>query len=137
MQRLLRFSLLLLGLLWTTATFAGPSDGDLFVSLVGSWREARALECESHEQRIDLGKDGTFRIAGNATFCDAPSISFVVEGIWAVQSGYFTYAATTSSPSDLMPAGQQFNDQIVSVTATDWLMIEESTGHESHAVRLP
>ena len=59
------------------------------------------------------------------------------EGTWYVKGNKFGYKTTYSNaPGKVPPLGEVFEDQIVSVTKQEWVMVEQSTGNRSVARRI-
>lgn len=136
-HQLFQVSLLVTAQLFAcTAGFAeSQTDTQLKSKLVGRWQELRELGCESHQQTMQLRPNGTFQVNGIIRTCDDTS-TFVWRGKWRVKDSKFWYKTTYSSPKDLFPIGEELSDQIISVSASEWVMKEESTGNESHAFRV-
>lgn len=136
-HQLFQVSLLVTAQLFAcTAGFAeSQTDAQLKSKLVGRWQELRELGCESHQQTMQLRPNGTFQVNGIIRTCDDTS-TFVWRGKWRVKDSKFWYKTTYSSPKDLFPIGEELSDQIISVSASEWVMKEESTGNESHAFRV-
>jgi hypothetical protein len=89
---------------------------------------------QRHEQTVELDKDGSFLVAGTKSERGA-AMKFAFRGVWRVRDGYFWYKTLSSEPPDFYPAGEELKDRIVSVSDSEWVMIEESTGQESRARR--
>lgn len=120
---------------FVTIAAAAESDVVLRSRLVGTWEETRVVDDERHEQRITLRNDGEFEVTG-ILYQRGKSIPFVWRGKWQVRNGKFLYTTTFSKPPKLYPVGESFEDTIVSVSDTEWVMIEQSTGEKSHARRV-
>ena len=112
------------------------SDSDRAASLVGRWVEVREMGDIRHEQIINLNANGSFIVAG-AKIEGRVVTPFAFSGAWEVRNGYFWYKTLSSEPADLVPAGEELRDRIVSITESRWVMVEESTGQESRAWRYP
>ena len=117
------------------AVAAAESDTVLRSRLVGTWEELRIVDNERHEHRIALRNDGEFEVNGVLRE-GKKSTPFVWRGKWQVKNGKFVYTTTFSKPPEIYPLGESFSDTIVSVTETEWIMIEQSTGEKSRARRI-
>jgi len=117
-----------------SGTGAEP-DAVLRSRLIGIWEETRLVDNERYEQRIALTKDGQFEVKGTHVEDNKPT-PFTWRGKWQVKNGKFLYSTTFSDPPDLYPPGESFEDTIVSVSSTEWVMIEQSTGNESRSRRV-
>lgn len=111
------------------------SDAELRTRLVGRWQELRDLVCESHQQVMYMRSNGTFEVNGVIRSCESIR-QFIWKGTWTVKNGKMKYKTTYSSPKDEFPLGEEWEDEIVSVSSNEWVMREESTGNESRAFRL-
>ncbi len=111
------------------------SDAEITKRLVGYWREVHLAECEKHQQRMRLNQDGTFEVTGTIEACDKKT-SFVWRGNWYVKEGKFGYTTTYSNAPDQFPVGEKQEDQIVSVSGREWVMVEQSTGNKSIATKV-
>ena len=130
------FVLLLCCSLFAGVAFSAErSDAQLRSSLVGRWQEFRDLGCEKHQQTILLRSNGTFQVTGHVHACDE-EFDFVWEGKWRVKNSKFFYKTTQSSRPDYFPIGEELSDSIVLVSDEEWVMVEVSTGNESHAFRV-
>jgi hypothetical protein len=116
------------------ANAAGP-DNVFRTRLIGTWHEKRVIDCETNDFRIDLKQDGSFEVKGLVEGCGR-KFTLTWRGKWEVKAGRFHYTTTFSDPPDEYPVGESFSDQIVSVTSTEWVMLEESTGRKSIAKRV-
>lgn len=126
----------LLAALLSHATFAqSESDTEIRMRLVGQWQEQRSVPCEEYKQRIHLHKDGTFKVNGTIVACDGTT-PFVWQGTWHIKNGKFSYITTYSNVPTQFPIGESFEDQVISVTDREWIMIEQSTGKKSIATRV-
>jgi len=103
--------------------------------LVGHWREQRRVPCEEYKQDIHLNEDGTFEVYGTIVACDG-KIPFIWRGTWRIKNGKFSYITTYSNALNQFPIGESFEDQIISVTDREWIMVEQSTGGKSIATRI-
>lgn len=121
---------------FVTIGAAAESDSALRSRLVGTWEESRTVDNETHNQRITLRKDGSFEVQGTLREGQKKPEPFVFRGIWTVQNGKFLYMANYSMPSTALPVGESFADTIISVSDTEWVMIEQSTGQKSRARRV-
>jgi hypothetical protein len=136
MRPLARATATLLLALLASCTSVPISDADYATALAGRWVEVRAIENERHEQIINLNSNGSFLVSG--TKIERGVVTpFAFSGIWEVRTGYFWYKTLTSQPADFYPPGEEYKDRIVSVTNTEWVMLEESSGQESRAWRYP
>ncbi len=111
------------------------SDAALRSKLVGTWVELRLVENDRHEQRMTLARDGTFEVKG-VLHEGRTTTPFVWRGKWQVSKGKLVYRTTFSDPARIYPVGEAFEDAIVSVTDSEWVMIEQSTGNKSRARRV-
>jgi hypothetical protein len=121
--------------LFTACERGLPSDAELTARLVGKWRETRQFDNERHEQVMHLNGDGSFVITGVKTESGVVT-NFRLRGQWRVQNGYFWYETLSSEPPEVYPPGEEYKDRIVSISESAWVMIEESTGQESRALKL-
>ena len=121
----------------TFCSFAGAlgSDATLSQRLVGEWQELRTVDCEVPQQVMSISAVGTFQVKGIIRGCGATT-PFTWRGNWQVKEGKFQYVTTYSAPADLYTVGERFEDQIVSVTDAEWVMLEQSTGEKSMAYRI-
>ncbi|CAN5188000.1 hypothetical protein BH11PSE11_BH11PSE11_19790 [soil metagenome] len=110
------------------------SDAELTALLTGRWEETRLLDGQTDQQVMDLRANGKFEVRGVAQESggDRP---FVWRGTWTVKGGVLLYKTTYSDYREAYPVGVDFADRILSVTASEWRMIEGSTGKESRATR--
>lgn len=132
-MRKLLLSALGIAWLYPLVSSAAEPDAALQRRLVGQWEETRRIDCEVHHQRMTLEANGTFVVHDKVEGCRKRSFSW--RGTWSIASAKFRYAVTeTTSPEDIA-VGAQFEDAIVSVTDTSWVMMEESTGGKSVATR--
>lgn len=137
MKHVLRTSVqaLLAVLLISGAAQAQESDAELAKRLLGQWQELRMLDCEGHQQVMSLTASGSFEVKGIIHACDGKT-SFTWRGKWQVQGGKFKYVTTYSEPASLYFVGETFEDEILSVTEKEWIMLEGSTGAKSTAYRV-
>jgi len=137
MKRLRSFQILLFtfAALAAMAVSSAEPDAAFRKRLVGNWRETRVVDCETNDFNISLRENGTFEVKGLVEGCGR-KFTLTWRGEWEVKAGRFHYTTTFSDPPDEYPAGESFSDQIVSVTSTEWVMLEESTGHKSIAKRV-
>ena len=124
-----------LALLSLSVSVTAETDALLRTRVVGQWIEVRKLECEEHQQRMAIYKNGTFEVTGLVTACDA-NTRFTWRGTWQVKGGKFRYTTTYSDPPEVYPLGEKFEDKIISVTDDEWVMIEQSTGNKSIARKI-
>lgn len=123
--------------LWCFALGAAPAESDatLRSRLIGTWEESRVVDNERYEQRMVLSKDGRFEVTG-VHYARNTLTPFAWRGKWEVRKGKFLYTTTFSKPAELYPVGESFEDAIVSVSETEWVMTEQSTGNKSRARRV-
>jgi hypothetical protein len=129
-----------LHLLWLLLLFVGTataqeSDAATAKRLLGQWQEFRVLDCEGHQQVMSLMASGSFEVKGVIHACDKKT-PFTWRGKWKVKGGKFQYVTTYSDPADLYAVGEEFEDQILSVSEKEWVMLEKSTGNKSVAYRI-
>ena len=115
-------------------TLAGESDASLRQKLVGDWQEIRHVDCEVHNQLTKLSADGSFEVRDSIEGC--AKRTFVWRGTWSVAHGKFRYTATYSGSPDDVPLGVPLEDEIISVSKSEWVMLEQSTGNRSVAKRV-
>lgn len=127
--------LLAAGLLFAAAAPRAQTDAELQGRLVGSWREARAVGCQQHQQQVRLQDDGSFEANGLIDDCGKVTL-FVWRGTWAVRNFRFAYVTTYANVPERFPTGTRIEDEIISVTADEWVMLEQRTGHRSVAQRV-
>lgn len=115
------------------------SDIELKGRLVGKWQETRIFknEGEVHQHNISLKSDDTFEVVGIQYYAKQQSATnFRWRGNWGVNNGMFWYTTTFSDQPSLFPAGERLEDEIISVSADEWVMIEQTTGNKSRARRV-
>lgn len=128
--------LLLAGYFMLTSLSFADSDSELRNRLVGSWEEVRSLDDEVHEHDIALRKDGTFEVKGVQRYLKRKTTTkFTWRGNWGVEKGMFWYVTTYTNQPHLFPMGGRLEDAIISVSKSEWVMIEQSTGNRSVARR--
>lgn len=116
--------------------FAAPdTDAQLRARIVGRWQELRTFDCESHQHFIQIRPNGTLEVQGVVRTCEGTR-TFIWRASWKVKDGKFQYKTTGSIPAGEYQLGQEFEDEIVSISADEWLMREQSTGGESRAYRI-
>jgi hypothetical protein len=135
LKRIYRYVFVALALGFTVLADAKESDARLRERLVGTWHENRQVDCETNSLNISLLRNGTFEVTGRIEGCGR-SFKLTWRGKWEVKAGRFFYTTTYSDPADEYPVGVSFSDEIISVTATEWTMLEESTGNTSIAKRV-
>ncbi len=128
-------ALLAAGLLLGAAAPRAQTEAELRGRLVGAWREARTAGCQQHQQQVRLNDDGSFEANGLIDDCGKVTL-FVWRGTWAVRDFRFTYVTTYASAPDRFPTGKRIEDEIISVTADEWVMLEQGTGQRSVAQRV-
>ena len=114
---------------------SGETDATFRQRVVGQWREYRLIDCEGHENNINIRADGSFEVLGTIFACDRKT-PFTWRGTWRIEKGQFIYTTTFSDPLDQFPVGETLSDKILSITSKDWVMVEESTGKRSLATRV-
>lgn len=128
--------LLLVGYFLLTSPSFADSDTELRNRLVGNWEEVRSFDDEVHEHDIALRKDGTFEVKGVQRYLKQKTATkFTWRGNWGVEQGMFWYVTTYSSQPHLFPLGDRLEDKIISVSKSEWIMIEQTTGEKSVAHR--
>lgn len=136
MRNLTRFLIVLaISLGSSLSTAGGDSDSQLRAKIVGTWQELRDLGCESPQQVMKIHSNGRFQVDGVIRTCDS-SRTFVWKGTWTVKNGKMKYKTTFSSPKNQYPVGEEWEDEIISVSYTEWVMREQSTGNLSNAYRI-
>jgi hypothetical protein len=125
--------LLAAGLLAPTAR--AQTDAELQARLVGAWREERTVGCFKHQHQVRLQDDGQFEANGLIDDCGKVTL-FVWRGNWSVRNFRFVYVTRHSNAPDRFPAGSSVEDEIISVTADEWIMLEQTTGQRSVAQRV-
>jgi len=114
---------------------SGEDDAVWRQRIVGQWREYRLIDCEGHENNINIRADGSFEVKGTVFACDRKT-PFTWRGTWRIERGKFIYTTDFSDPLDQFPIGETLSDKILSVTQKEWVMVEESTGKRSIATRV-
>jgi len=114
---------------------AAQTDAELQARLVGPWREERTVGCFKHQHQVRLKDDGSFEANGLIDDCGKATL-FVWRGTWAVRSFRFVYVTTYSNAPERFPAGSKIEDEIISVTADEWIMLEQASGQRSVAQRV-
>src|SRR5687768_9758600 len=114
---------------------ASDSDVAWQKKLVGTWGEtgSRSRGCERHRRVIVLAPNGTFEAQTQVRGCTQRSFEW--RGNWKVVGGMFQYSASTSSSTPDVPTGVLLQDQILSVTDSEWVSIAQDTGIRSVARR--
>jgi len=93
------------------------------------------FEREVHQHYITLRDDGTFEV--NGILHEPEKVTpFTWRGTWRVKDGKFAYTTTFSMPAEMYKVSDIFEDKIDSVSDTEWVMIEQSTGGKSRAYRV-
>lgn len=110
------------------------TDEDLRTRLVGRWTEERSAGCTRYRQQMKLEADGRFEVNGLTDDCGKVSL-FTWRGTWSVKNFRFAYTTVDSSQPDRFRPGAVLEDEIVSVSDTEWVMLEQSTGAKSVARR--
>jgi hypothetical protein len=113
---------------------AGDSDATLRQKLVGDWQEIRRIDCEEHHQFTTLSANGSFEVRDSIEGCIKRT--FIWRGTWSVVHGKFRYTATSSGSPHDVPIGVTLEDEIISVSEAEWVMLEQSTGNKSVAKRV-
>jgi hypothetical protein len=134
-SRIYRWLLSVLLVCLTTFAWSQSSDAELRQRLVGHWQEVRLVECERHQQQMHLNEDGTFEANGTIEACGKTTF-FVWRGSWYIKAGKFGYTTTYTNAPDQFKVGESFEDQIVSVSDREWVMVEQSTGNKSFATKI-
>ena len=134
MKRYIASTIFALVSILSLSTCAADSDATLRQRLVGDWREIRRLGCEEHHQLTTLSADGSFEVRDSIEGCIKRT--FIWRGTWSVGAGKFRYTATFSGSLDDVPIGVPLEDEIISVSDTEWVMREQSTGNQSVAKRV-
>jgi hypothetical protein len=119
----------------TTSSGLAEDDAGLRSQLIGTWRESRYFGDEAHNQIMLLNGDGSFEVKGTKRLSETAT-QFLWRGKWGVREGKFWYVTTFSEPIDEFPIGESSEDEIVSVSKFEWVMIEKSTGNKSRAYRI-
>ncbi|MFC5500611.1 hypothetical protein ACFPOE_23920 [Caenimonas terrae] len=114
---------------------AQETDSALAKRLLGQWQELRILDCEGYQQVMSLNANGSFEVKGILRACDG-NTPFTWRGNWEVQGGKLHYVTTFSDPVRVYPIGESFEDEILSVSESEWVMREQSTGNKSIAYRV-
>lgn len=114
---------------------AAQTDAELQARLVGPWREQRSVGCFKHQHQVRLQDDGSFEANGIIDDCGKASL-FVWRGTWAVRNFRFVYVTTYSNLPERFPAGSKIEDEIISVSADEWVMLEQASGQRSVAQRV-
>ncbi len=130
MDRRRATSLLLLSPLVARA----DTDEDLRRRLVGRWTEERNAGCTRYRQQVKLEADGRFEVNGLTDDCGKVTL-FTWRGTWSVKNYRFAYRTADSSQPERFRPGTVLEDEIVSVSDTEWVMLEQSTGAKSVARR--
>jgi hypothetical protein len=110
------------------------TDEDLRRRLVGRWSEERNAGCTRYRQQVKLEADGRFEVNGLTDDCGKVTL-FTWRGTWYVKGFRFGYVTVDSSEPERFRPGAVLEDEIVSVTDTEWVMLEQSTGARSVARR--
>lgn len=115
------------------------TDTELKERLVGKWKEMRLLENEgkAHQYDISLKNDGSFELIGIQYYIkQRSSTKFTWRGSWGVKDGMFWYTTAFSDQPRLFPPGDRLEDQIISVSNDEWVMLKQNTGNKSRARRV-
>ena|SRR5688572_19416966 len=120
---------------FVTVAGAAESDSTLRELLVGTWYETRVVDCATTSLKILLKQNGTFEVRSRTEGC-GPKSGLTLRGKWEVRAGRFNYTTTYSDPGSAELVGESFSDEIVSVSPSEWVMIEGSTGKKSIAKRV-
>lgn len=118
-----------------TPAVQAQTDAELRQRLVGTWREARTIGCARQQHEVQLRDDGSFEANGLVDECGKVTL-FVWRGTWEVREYRFAYVTTASNAPDRFPAGKRMEDEIVSVDAERWVMLEQASGQRSVAQRV-
>jgi hypothetical protein len=121
--------------LFAPAAARAQTDAELQSRLVGTWREARTAGCQQHRQQVSLQDDGQFEASGVIDDCGKVTL-FVWRGTWAVRNFRFSYVTTYANVPERFPQGTRVEDEIISVTADEWVMLEQGSGQRSVAQRV-
>lgn len=124
-----------LALLCLAGSACAETDAELQARLVGTWRETRSAGCARHQHQVQLKADGSFEANGLIDECGKVTL-FVWRGSWDVRNFRFGYQTTSSSAPDRFPAGKRVEDEIIAVTADEWVMLEQASGQRSVAQRV-
>ncbi len=110
------------------------TDEDLRARLVGRWTEERSAGCTRYRQQMKLEADGRFEVNGLTDDCGKVTL-FTWRGTWSVKGFRFAYKTVDSSQPERFRPGTVLEDEIVSVSDSEWVMLEQSTGAKSVARR--
>ncbi|MFY9510772.1 MAG: hypothetical protein WAQ05_07345, partial [Rubrivivax sp.] len=114
---------------------AAQTDAELRERLIGPWAEERSAGCSTHRQQVKLQADGRFEANGVLDDCGKVTL-FVWRGTWDVRGYRFVYTTTHSNAPDRFPVGARHEDEILSVSADEWVMLEQAGGQRSVARRV-
>ena len=133
--RIIATALAVVAALFSLGACTRDSDAVLQKRLVGKWHETRVIDCETNRFAIALNADGSFEVQGAIEGCGR-KFALIWLGKWEVRDGRFLYTTTFSDPADEYRVGESFSDEIVTVSNTEWVMVEASTGSRSIAKRV-
>ena len=114
---------------------AAQTDAELRERLVGPWREERSAGCHKHQQQVKLLADGSFEASGLLDDCGKVTL-FLWRGTWDVRGYRFVYTTTYSNAPERFPVGARHEDEILSVSADEWVMLEQGGTQRSVARRV-
>ncbi len=110
------------------------TDEELRARLIGRWTEERNAGCTRYRQQMKLEADGRFEVNGLTDDCGKVTL-FTWRGTWYVKGFRFGYVTAESSQPERFRPGAVLEDEIVSVSESEWVMLEQSTGTKSVARR--
>jgi hypothetical protein len=114
---------------FATVETGGASDPSLSVVIVGKWAEKAGNFALSLSGVTQYFADGAARMDATASVL-GKKFEIVVKGFWKIVGRRLTMTATQSSHPRLFPPGTETNDEIVSISSTQMILLDENGKRE-------
>jgi hypothetical protein len=110
---------------WASPTQDSPSTPSLAMMIVGKWAEKASNSVLQASGTTEYLPDGTARMETTATVFGKKLLTVTVKGLWRIVGRQLIMTATESSHPKLLPPGEDTRDEIVSITSTELVLLDE------------